>query len=125
MKKVWILEKFASAEEMTKSYEDLKAMAEMTKANGTMKPEEIATIEAGVAKYEETLRANPNGRWYGFEGKTIYRQFCDTARAAIRRNPEGKFRVVEAEIADDAKYWVGYNAVKVNDGVLRYLMATK
>ena len=67
----------------------------------------------------------PDGRWYGFEGKVIYRQFCDVAKAAIRRNPEGKFRVVEAEIEDDAKTWNGYKMTKVNDGVLRYLMATK
>ena len=67
---------------------------------------------------------NPNGHWYGFEGKTNYKQFCDVAKAAIRRNYGATFRVVEGEIEDDAKYWSGYKIVKVNSGVLRYLMAT-
>ena len=120
MKKVWILEKFASAEEQAKSYENLKAMIEIAKT-----PEEITGIEMAVANYEKVMNENPNGRWYGFEGKVIYHQFCDVAKAAIRRNPEGKFRVVEGEIEDDAKYWNGYKMTKVNDGVYRYLMATK
>lgn len=120
MKKVWILEKFATAEEQAKSYENLKAMVEFAKT-----PEEIAGIELAVANYKKVMDENPDGRWYGFEGKIIYRQFCDVAKAAIRRNPDGKFRVVEGEIEDDAKYWNGYKMTKVNDGVLRYLMATK
>lgn len=120
MKKVWILEKFATAEEQAKSYENLKAMAEMAKT-----PEEVTAFETAITNYEKVMNENPDGRWYGFEGKVIYRQFCDVAKAAIRRNPEGKFRVVEAEIEDDAKYWNGYKMTKVNDGVFRYLMATK
>ena len=125
MKKCWILEKFATAEEMAKSYADMMTMIEMAKAEGKMKPEEIAAVEAGVANYERVMKENPDGRWYGFEGKSNYNDFCYTAKAALRRNPEGKFRVVEAEIADDAKYWTNYKFVKVNEGVYRYLMATK
>ena len=124
MKKVWILEKFASHEEMVKHCEENKAMVEMAKKNG-MSIEEIASLEEFAANYEKVMNKNPEGRWYGFEGKVIYRQFCDVAKAAIRRNPEGKFRVVEGEIEDDVKCWIGYKMVKVNDGVLRYLMATK
>lgn len=120
MKKVWILEKFATAEEQAKSYENLKAMMEMAET-----PEQVAAVEMTIANYEKVMNENPDGRWYGFEGKVIYRQFCDVAKAAIRRNPDGKFRVVEAEIEDDAKYWNGYKMTKVNEGVLRYLMATK
>lgn len=125
MKKVWILEKFASAEEMAKSYEDMKAMVENAKSEMEMTEEQIASVESAVASYKKVMEENPNGRWYGFEGKVIYRQFCDVAKAAIRRNPEGKFRVVEGEIEDNAKYWTGYKMTKVNDGVYRYLMATK
>lgn len=124
MKKVWILEKFASHEEMVKHCEEYKAMAEMAKNNG-MSAEEIASIEEFAANYEKSVNENPEGRWYGFEGKIIYRQFCDVAKAAIRRNPKGKFRVIEGEIPEDSKYWAGYKLVKVNEGVLRYLMATK
>lgn len=125
MKKVWILEKFASHEEMVKNSEEMKMMVEMAKKNGTMKPEEITAFEIALANREKKVNENPNGRWYGFEGKIIYRQFCDVAKAAIRRNPDGKFRVIEAEIGDDDKYWTNYKMTKVNDGVLRYLMATK
>lgn len=123
MKKVWILEKFATAEEQAKHYAEYADMVEYFKNN--CDNEEAAKIERVVANYKKILDENPNGRWYGFEGKVIYRQFCDVAKAAIRRNPEGKFRVVEGEIEDDAKYWTGYKVVKINDGVLRYLMATK
>lgn len=122
MKKVWILEKFETNEEMVRMHADYEAWLEDAKAND---PDRVAYIEDFVEKHKEEIDANPNGRWYGFEGKVIYRQFCQVAKAAIRRNPEGKFRVVEGEIPDDSKYWVGYKFVKENEGVLRYLMATK
>ena len=125
MKKVWILEKFVNAEEQAKHYADFVVMIENAKANGEYSAEQIAQLENGIAAYKKVVDENPNGRWCGFEGKVIYRQFCDVAKAAIRRNPDGKFRVVEAEIEDDAKYWNGYKMTKVNEGVLRYLMATK
>ena len=125
MKKVWILEKFETTDEMAKRYAEFKAMVENTKNNNEVTEEQIAKLEQAVANYKKLVDENPDGRWYGFEGKVIYSQFCDVAKAAIRRNPEGKFRVVEGEIEDDAKYWIGYKMVKVNDGVLRYLMATK
>lgn len=124
MKKVWILEKFASAEELAKTQADMEEMLEAVKADDKSEID-IPSVEMAVAKHKEMMLANPDGRWYGFEGKIIYRQFCDVAKAAIRRNPDGKFRVVEAEIDDDANYWTGYKMTKVNDGVLRYLMATK
>ena len=125
MKKVWILEKFETAEEEAKHYAEFKAMVENAKNNNEMTEEQIAQLEQAVANYKKAVDENPDGRWYGFEGKVIYRQFCDVAKAAIRRNPEGKFRIVEGEIEDDAKYWNGYKRVKVNYGVRRYLMATK
>ena len=124
MKKVWILEKFATAEEQAKSYEDLKAMVETTKNNSEMTDEQIAQLEQAVANYKKVVDENPSGRWYGFEGKTNYKQFCDVAKAAIRRNYGATFRVVEGEINDNAIYWAGYKIIKVNTGVLRYLMAT-
>ena len=125
MKKVWILEKFATAEEEAKHYNDFKELLETAKKNNNMTEEQISQLNESLANFKKIVDENPNGRWYGFEGKVIYRQFCDVAKAAIRRNPDGKFRVVEAEIDDDAQYWTGYNFVKVNDGVYRYLMATK
>ena len=72
------------------------------------------------------IKENPNGYWSGTEGKTIYKQFCERAKDAIRRHDKDtKFRVIEGEIKDDAQYWTGYKFVKENEGVLRYLMATK
>ena len=124
MKKVWILEKFATAEEQAKSYEDLKAMVESAKNNSEMTEEQITQLEQAVANYKKVVDENPNGHWYGFEGKTNYKQFCDVAKAAIRRNYGATFRVVEGEINDNAIYWAGYEIIKVNHGVLRYLMAT-
>ena len=124
MKKVWILEKFATAEEQAKSYEDLNEMVESVKNNNEMTDEQIAQLEQAVDNYKKVMDENPNGHWYGFEGKTNYKQFCDVAKAAIRRNYGATFRVVEGEIEDDAKYWSGYKIIKVNSGVLRYLMAT-
>ncbi len=122
MKKVWILEKFATAEEMVKVHAEYEEWFEDVKVND---PDKAARFEKLIENHKRMIEENPNGRWYGFEGKFIYRQFCDVAKAAIRRNPDGKFRVVEAEIEDDAKYWTNYKMTKVNDGVLRYLMATK
>ncbi len=122
MKKVWILERFETNEEMVKHHADYEEWLEDAKVN---KLDNVSHFEILVEKHKEVIKANPNGRWVGFDGKSIYRQFCDVARETIRRNPSDKFRVIEAEIEDDAKYWVGYKFVKENEGVLRYLMATK
>ena len=123
MKKVWILEKFETHDEMVEYLNDLKETLESGKANADEKT--VVAFEKLIVKREEIIKEYPDGRWYGFEGKIIYRQFCDVAKAAIRRNPKAKFRVVEGEIEDNAKYWPGYKVTKVNDGVYRYLMATK
>ena len=124
MKKVWILEKFASREEMLNSQARNRAMTEMAKASGNYTEEQIEYLEDFAASYDKVVESNPNGRWYGFEGKIIYKQFCDCAKEVIRRNPDGKFRVVTAEINDDARSWLGYKNIQVNDKVMRYLMAT-
>lgn len=128
MKKVWILEKFENHEEMLKILEDMKDMVEFTKSKDDCTDEVISAMNASVARYTQYIADNPDGVWIGLEGKTIYRQFCDVAKAAIRRNrkmnPEIKFRVVEGEIEDGTEYWLGYKMTKVNDGVYRYLMAT-
>lgn len=124
MKKVWILEKFVSREEMLKSQKENHFMVEMAKADNKYTAEQISSLEDFAASYDKVVENNPDGRWYGFEGKVIYRQFCDCAKNAIRRNPDGKFRVVEGEIPDNSSMWIGYRFVKENEGVLRYLMAT-
>lgn len=123
MTKVWILEKYITTEAMNKSLNDLNEMYESAKEMGNK--EYISMAEEMIQKQKEKMEQNPNGYWSGWEGKSIYKQFCNVAKAAINRAEEGtQFRVVEGEVKDDAKYWTGYKFVKVNDGVLRYLMAT-
>ena len=124
MKKVWILEKFESNEMMVKTLGELEQMFEESKGNFDEKG--IESINQTIASYKKRIEENPEGMWIGWEGKTIYRQFCDVAKAALRRADKSwKFRVVEGEIEDNAQYWCGYKFVKENKGVLRYLMATK
>lgn len=120
MKKVWILEKFASRDEMENS---LSVFNEILESANDEK--QIKVYKQMIENYKKLIDENPKGRWYGFEGKSIYNQFVVTAREAIRRNPDGKFRVVEAEIPDDTTMWLGYKFVRVNEGVLKYLMATR
>ena len=124
MKKVWILEKFESNEMMVKTLGELEQMFEESKDN--LDEKGIESMNQTIASYKKTIEENPEGMWIGWEGKSIYRQFCDVAKAALRRADKSrKFRVVEGEIEDNARYWRGYKFVKENEGVLRYLMATK
>ena len=124
MKKVWILEKFESNEMMVKTLGELEQMFEENKGNFDEKG--VESMNQTIASYKKRIEENPEGMWIGWEGKSIYRQFCDVAKAALRRADKSwKFRVVEGEIEDNAQYWRGYKFVKENEGVLRYLMATK
>ena len=124
MKKVWILEKFESNEMMVKTLGELEQMFEESKGN--LNEKGIESMNRTIASRKKMIEENPEGMWIGWEGKSIYRQFCDVAKAELRRaNKSWKFRVVEGEIEDDAQYWCGYKFVKENEGVLRYLMATK
>ena len=124
MKKVWILEKFESNEAMVKTLGELEKTLDESKGN--LDEKGIELMNKTIASYKKMIDENPEGIWIGWEGKSIYRQFCEVAKDALRRADKSwKFRVVEGEIEDDAKYWCGYKFVKVNEGVFRYLMATK
>ena len=124
MKKVWILEKFESNEAMVKTLGELEKMLEESKGN--LDEKDIESVNPLIDSYKKNIDENPEGIWIGWEGKSIYRQFCDVAKAALRRADKSwKFRVVEGEIEDNAQYWCDYKFVKENEGVLRYLMATK
>ena len=124
MKKVWILEKYITVEDMNKMAEQNAELYESVKADGT--EEQIAMVEDMIEKWNDKMKQNPEGYWSGREGKSVYRQFCEVAKDAIRRADKGtRFRVVEGEVKDDARFWTGYKFVKENEGVLRYLMATK
>lgn len=109
---------------IVKTLGELEQMFEENKGNFDEKG--IESINQTIASYKKRIEENPEGMWIGWEGKSIYRQFCDVAKAALRRADKSwKFRVVEGEIEDNAQYWCGYKFVKENEGVLRYLMATK
>ena len=132
MKKVWILERYETKKELIAQVAGMYDMAKFAKEN-----EEDANVtkhfEETAKNFEEMVNALPDdgGRWSGWEGKSNYKVFCNVAIDAINRDAEqfGKskhqFRVVEAEIEDDAKYWAGYKFIKVNEGVTRYLYATR
>ena len=124
MKKVWILEKFESNEAMVKSLSELEQMFEESKDNFDEKG--IESMNKTISSHKKMIDENPEGMWIGWEGKSIYSQFCEVAKDALRRADKSwKFRVVEGEIEDNAQYWCGYKFVKVNEGVLKYLIATK
>lgn len=125
MKKVWILEKLYLPEETKKSIIEMEDMLENIRNNPEAPAEGISCMENTISTLKQRLTDFPEGYWLGFEGKVIYRQFCQVAKAAINRNPDFTFRVVSAEIADDAKSWLRYQNPTVNEGVLRYLMATR
>ena len=124
MKKVWILEKFESNKAMVETLGELEQMFEESKDK--LDEKGIESMNRTITSQKKMIEENPEGMWIGWEGKSIYRQFCDVAKAALRRADKSwKFRVVEGEIEDNAQYWCGYKFVKENEGVLRYLMATK
>lgn len=125
MKKVWILEKLYLPEETKKSITEMEKMLEGIRNNPEAPTEGISLMENTISNLKQKLANFPDGYWLGFEGKVIYRQFCQVAKAAINRNPDCTFRVVSAEIADDSKFWLGYQNPTVNEGVLKYLMATR
>lgn len=125
MKKVWILEKLYLPEETKKSIIEMEKMLENIRNNPEATTEGINLMEDTISNLKQRLADFPEGYWLGFEGKVIYRQFCQVAKAAINRNPDCTFRVVSAEIADDSKFWLGYQNPTVNEGVLKYLMATR
>ena len=101
MKKVWILEKFESNEMMVKTLGELEQMFEESKDN--LDEKGIESMNQTIASYKKMIEENPEGMWIGWEGKSIYRQFCDVAKAALRRADKSwKFRVVEGEIEDNA-----------------------
>ena len=109
---------------MVKTLGELEQMLEESKDK--LDERGVESMNRTIAYQKKMIDENPKGMWIGFVGKSIYRQFCDVAKSELRRADKSwKFRVVEGEIEDDAQSWCGYKFVKENEGVLRYLMATK
>ena len=122
MKQVWVLEVFVTNESMRESLNTFKEYRDNAIAQGDDKY--LSEINSVIARQERKLVEFPEGCWTGIEGKTIYKQFCNVAKDAIRYNRKGNYRVVRAEIEDTASVWIGYVNPVVNEGVLKYLYAT-
>lgn len=125
MKKVWVLEKWATPEEMAQTLADFEEMARDAEERG--ESEEFITKTRELAdKVRERNAANPDGMWRGSIGRVNYKQFCEVAKDELRMSDKSnKYRVVEAQIKDDAHTWVKYTDARENVGVMKYLMATK
>ena len=122
MKKVWILEGLYTKDEMLstiKEYTELRDSGQFTDS------EHIDALNKAISRITEALNENPNGKWLGYQGKIIWKQFCECALETMTYLKHKKFRVVEALIPDDATNWNGYTVVRENEGALRYLMYKK
>ena len=116
--KCWILEGFVTREKMIENIEMIKGLEAKDDVQREAKEQ---VLDANIKRLEE----NPNGYWLGYQGKTRYYQFCDCAKETLRNMKDKMtFRVVEAEIDDKSKTWIGYKVIKENPGVMKFLMAT-
>lgn len=119
MKAVWILEVLKTPGEWEEALEESKELLEedMDERSKEM------TLRY-IQKLENKIKDFPNGKFEGTIGRSIYSQFTRDAKECILRDRERQYRVVKAEIEDDAKYWIKYQNAVENPGVLKYLYAT-
>lgn len=122
MKKVWILESYIGKEEMKKSEDDVMDMIAFYEEKG--EPDFVKTCKELLEQVQKKHSENPDGYWLGYQGKTNYKVFCRESQQTMRNLKGRKFRVLKAEIEDDAQVWSGYVNGVENEGVLRYLYAT-
>ena len=120
--KCWILEGFVTREQMERTLADNKAL--LAKAESENNANHIECAKVLVASAEKRIAESPEGYWLGYQGKSNYKTFCYYAQQTMRHLRDMKFRVVTAEIPDDAETWWGYENPVENDGVRRYLYAT-
>lgn len=125
MKKVWVIENWIPVEKMqnnlNKALEDL----ERVKADINSSAEMVEAAEMLVTISQKILDDNPEGYWCGQIARTNYKDFCYEAKQSMYAHKDWKWRVVKADIAPEAEYWWHYTNPEVNEGVLRYLYATK
>ena len=119
MKSVWVLEILRTKEDLDKQLNDCRAMIDLAQDEKCME-----MLNSVIKSLEQDMRDYPDGKFVGIEGKIYYCDFTYCARECMRRNKDKKFRVVKAEIEDNAKYWMCYKNPIINEGVLRYLYAT-
>lgn len=155
MKKVWILEKFSTPEDLKKDVDIAREMVDHL-SNTNIAPDQLALAKENLENWIHTLENNTEGMWTGCQGSTNYYTFCSRAKNYIRekdaeaiatlkselgktqysdeikkmfRNAHeavrSQYRVIEGEIEDSAKTWIGYKTIKENPGVYKYLWATR
>lgn len=119
MIRVWILERFVPVEETKAHIAEIKEIAK------TCAGETLETANNILETLQEKLRDYPEGYWCGYVGKANYKHFCQEALDFMKRNRNGLtltgVRVVEAQIENDAKYWVGYKNPVVSVALTHYL----
>lgn len=129
MKKVWVLERYVDKADMEKTLKELEEMIEFCKSENA-NDEVIESCKKSYENYKVKMNNNPEGYWGGVAGKSVYKQFCYQAKDSLRyylgekHEDVSRFRVVEGLIEDSATMWINYKMTKVNDGVMRYLLAT-
>lgn len=122
MMKIWVLESFVNADSQNNTVEEFKGfLADAVKESNE---ELIECLKKAIDHCEKFNLANPDGHWSGIMSKKNYKNFCYEAKDTMRRHKDWQFRVVKAEIEDNATTWVGYTNAVVNDGVLKYFYAT-
>lgn len=113
-KRVWVLEKWVSKEWLEETIADIRSSAEGITDEAT-----LTAIDETASVFERSLKKFPLGHWVGCEGKENLNAFIICARRTIIDDNEvNKFRVVEAVIAENAKTWLGYESLKMNDEIL-------
>lgn len=124
-KKVWILERWTTLEDLQSSLNEISAQYDKAVAENA-DPKIIYALEDAKLVFEREIKENPEGRWYGIDGATIYNQFCDEARMSlIADKDKHNHRVVRADIPKTATQWWGYTNPVENPRILAYLQATK
>lgn len=121
--KIWVLEGFITRERLEEAIEEAKAMRNAIAEDS----EHIEAADMLLSIAKRNLDEHPDGYWLGYQGKLNYKVFCWEAKQTMRnlKDRHMKWRVLKAELPDDAKTWVKrYTNGVENDGVLRYLYAT-
>lgn len=121
MKKVFILEKFIDVKAMEKSIADAEEMLNFWKEKGDQDAIIMASQMVGWAKKD--LEDHPEGYWRGWHGKIYFSQLVECARPSILREPNAKYRVMDALIEDDAEFWTAYKFAKENKNALKRLQS--
>ena len=121
MKKIWVLEGFIDRSQMIKSLDDLYSMKAGLDSDDAKK-----ACDDAIIAYKKRIDSSHDGYWFGYEGKSSYRDFCICAKRVLKnmRKENMAWRVIEGIIPDDAKSWLDYKIVKENVGVMKYLWAT-